>query len=261
MGMYLRDFPKLFGEVPVRDIGLLASEGRMSIPLEDDTPTGMLDVVSNFFEFVPVDEHESEKPAVLRCHEVEEGREYFVLLTNSAGFYRYDIGDCVRVNGFQGQAPMIEFLHKGLHVSSLAGEKLTERQVVLAFEQAAGGFAGARRSFVVAAQWGNPPFYRLHVEEAAGMDAETCDKLAVAFDRQLGAVNIEYASKRKSGRLGQVAWNVLPAQWLTNRDRELATQRRRVNEQFKHRYLYGQLGEDDSFPKLGPRQAVSGNRA
>ena len=33
MGLYLQDFPEYFGSVPVRDIGLLASEGRMSIPI------------------------------------------------------------------------------------------------------------------------------------------------------------------------------------------------------------------------------------
>ena len=51
MGLYLRDFPHYFGEVPVRDIGLLASEGRVSIPIEDGTPAGIVDVVSHFFEF------------------------------------------------------------------------------------------------------------------------------------------------------------------------------------------------------------------
>lgn len=35
MGLYLRDFPEFFGDTPVRDIGLLASEGRVSIPIED----------------------------------------------------------------------------------------------------------------------------------------------------------------------------------------------------------------------------------
>ena len=46
-----------------------------------------------------------------------------------------DLGDRVRVTGRLGQAPLIEFLSRDAHTSSLAGEKLTEDQVV----QAVGG--------------------------------------------------------------------------------------------------------------------------
>ena len=40
MGAYLRSYPDYFGERPVRDVGLIASEGRMTIPIEDNTPAG-----------------------------------------------------------------------------------------------------------------------------------------------------------------------------------------------------------------------------
>ena len=123
MGLHLRDFPEYFGDTPVRDIGLLASEGRMSIPLTDGTPSGVLDIRSNFYEFIPSNEYGSEKPTVLRAHELETNHEYFILITTSAGFYRYDIGDRVRVTGFHNQTPLIEFLHKGVHSSSITGEK------------------------------------------------------------------------------------------------------------------------------------------
>ena len=131
MGLYLQEFPQYFGDVPVRDIGLLASEGRMSIPIEDGTPAGILEVNTNFYEFVPADEEPKTSKHVLRAHEVRPGEEYWILLTTSAGFYRYDIGDVVKVVGFEGQAPVIEFLHKGAHLCSMTGEKLSERQVVL----------------------------------------------------------------------------------------------------------------------------------
>ena len=38
-GAYLRHFPKYFGATPVRDVGLIASEGRMTIPMADGTPS------------------------------------------------------------------------------------------------------------------------------------------------------------------------------------------------------------------------------
>src|SRR5947199_2407242 len=52
MGAYLRHYPKYFGSMPVRDVGLIASEGRMTIPLQDATPAGTLDITSHFFEFI-----------------------------------------------------------------------------------------------------------------------------------------------------------------------------------------------------------------
>src|SRR5262249_3414712 len=49
VGAYVRHLPKYFGQAPVRDIGLVASEGRMTIPLEDGTPSGVLDIQSHYF--------------------------------------------------------------------------------------------------------------------------------------------------------------------------------------------------------------------
>jgi len=251
MGLYLRDFPEHFGKTPVRDIGLLASEGRMSIPLEDGTPCGVLDVTSNFYEFIPVSEYESAQPTVLLPHDLEVGQDYYILLTTSAGFYRYDIADVVRVHGFYGQAPVIEFLNKGAHISSLTGEKLSESQVVLAVERACTCLGIEPGLFVLAPQWAEPPHYRLYMEPP---DASP-DELA-ALEREmesaLGHVNIEYASKRNSGRLGPVRLSVLPAGFLAERDLRLSTRHRKANEQFKHQYLLPSPGEDKEFPRGEP---------
>lgn len=248
MGLYLRDFPEYFGDVPIRDIGLLASEGRMSIPVEDHTPSGILDVTANFFEFIPADEIESSQPTVLRSHEVQVGAEYFILLTTSAGFYRYNIGDQVRVTGFCGQAPMIEFLHKGLHVASLAGEKLTEQQVVLAFERACRDVDINATTFVLAAQWGECPFYRLHIEEGAARAQALQRRLGEAMDRQLRSANIEYASKQDTARLGPVEVNRVPDGFFARLEAKATADRRGRHEQYKHRYLYPMPGQDADFP-------------
>jgi hypothetical protein len=148
---------------------------------------------------------------------------------------------------------MIEFLHKGAHVSSLTGEKINERQVVLAFERACCALRvryGAL--FVLAPQWSDPPFYRLHAEQAPGL----CDeRLAAEMDRQLQLVNVEYASKRRSARLAAIEPNALPSGTLARRDAVLATRYRRANEQYKHRYLFTRLGEDVDLTR--PVQALA----
>ncbi|MCP4592478.1 MAG: GH3 auxin-responsive promoter family protein [bacterium] len=245
MGLYLERFPEYFGEVPVRDIGLLASEGRMSIPIEDGTPSGILDISGMFFEFIPLDEADHPHPSVIRAHEVQEGHEYEILLTNDAGFYRYRIGDVVRVTGFAGPTPLIEFLHKGANTSSLTGEKLTEQQVVLAFEQVRRSTAFNPTHFVLAPQWADPPYYTLHIEDSPSPNA---DELARRMDAELRRANVEYDSKRSTERLGAVRVNQLPEDYLTHLHADQAVRRRKVNEQYKPQYLYAKPGEDARFP-------------
>ena len=274
MGLYLREFPHYFGDVPVRDIGLLASEGRVSIPIEDGTPAGVLDVVSNFFEFVPRDRIDQANPPALRCHQVEVGQEYFVIMTTSSGLYRYDLRDLVRVVDFVGQAPVIEFLNKGEHVCSLAGEKLTEHQVILAMERATRHTNANLANFVLAPKWDEPPHYMLHAEPEPDAipeprasaravsgtlsdPAAALNPLAAELDNELARVNVEYASRRRSDRLGPVQLNVLPSGLLTRRDHDQAEARRKGNEQYKHRYLYCQPGDDAGLPTGVTSEATS----
>ncbi len=62
MGAYLRGYPEIFGERPVRDVGLIASEGRMSIPIADGTPAGMLNIRHHYFEFIPGGQDDQDNP-------------------------------------------------------------------------------------------------------------------------------------------------------------------------------------------------------
>jgi hypothetical protein len=240
MGLYAPQFPEYFGDVPVRDIGLIASEGRMSIPLEDATPAGVLAVTSQFFEFIPAQEYGTPRATVVRSHEVRQDEDYFLVLTNRNGLYRYDMGDRVRVTGRLGQAPVIAFMSRDAHTSSLAGEKLTEDQAVQAMRDVRGG-DDCVVDFVLAPRWGDVPRYRLYVERPA---AEGVDGLAERLDAALGRISMEYASKRKTLRLGPIELNVLPAGFLARRDRALRSQRRRTSEQFKHQYLLPRPGLD-----------------
>jgi hypothetical protein len=245
MGLYLQDYPEYYGDVPVRDIGLLSSEGRMCIPIDDGTPAGILEVTSQFFEFIPAEEYECEKRTVLRPFEVQEGREYFLVITTSSGLFRYDMGDRVRVVGWYGQAPIIEFLCRGSSISSLAGEKLTERQAVQAVNTVNSTGRWRINTFVMAPRWSRPPFYVLHVERSAGGNAAT---LASAVDTAIQASNIEYESKRSSGRLAPLVVNLVPDGYLSELDRRETLARSGRSEQYKHVYLYTTPDADREFP-------------
>ena len=132
VGTYARHIADYYDNVACRDIGLLCSEGRFTIPMEDNTPGGVLEIASHYYEFIPEDEIDSPDPTVLESHELVEGKSYFILLTTSSGLYRYNIYDVMRCTGFVGQAPILEFLNKGQRFSDMEGEKISEFHLVKA---------------------------------------------------------------------------------------------------------------------------------
>ena len=165
VGAYLRHFPRYYGNTPVRDVGLIASEGRMTIPMADGTPSGVLDITTHYFEFIPEEEGDSPNPTVLAAHEVQEGKTYFILLTTAYGLYRYHIYDVVRVTGFHNQTPLIEFLSKGAHFANLTGEKLSEYHVTAAMVDVLRDLNLNLTAYSLAPCWDEQqPYYGLFVE-------------------------------------------------------------------------------------------------
>lgn len=239
MGTYLRSFPEYFGNAAVRDLGLLASEGRMTFPVADGTPAGVLEIVSNFFEFIPVAEIDSPQPTILEAHELQEGGEYFILLTNASGLYRYNIHDVVRCTGFQEQTPLLEFLNKGSGFCSVTGEKLTDYQVSTAMAQALAERKLAVSAFAMAPVWDDPemPNYALFVEDGELPDLSN---FAASVDKQLHALNMEYASKRETQRLGPLRVITVPRGFWERWDAERLQKSGGSAEQYKRPTLLQQ---------------------
>jgi hypothetical protein len=257
MGAYLRGFPEVFGERPVRDVGLIASEGRMTIPVEDGTPAGVLDIRHHYFEFIPEDQADREEPDTVEACELVEGRNYFILLTTAGGLYRYQIHDLVRCVGFHGRAPLIEFLNKGAHFSSLTGEKLSEFQVVAAVNEAQRA-AGARLgSYLLLPNWGDPPFYSLLVEESDVPDRAAADRLAEEVEAALRRTNLEYENRRATLRLGPTrVRRITDGSWGRFQRRRLSRSGGTV-EQYKQPHLMPDLEAIATFEFVdGPREAV-----
>ncbi|MBS0202567.1 MAG: GH3 auxin-responsive promoter family protein [Planctomycetes bacterium] len=245
VGSYLSPMRKFFGDVPIRDHGLSASEGRMTIPLADSTAAGVLDVGSHFFEFIPEEEHESPDPTVLEAHELQAGKNYFILLTTVSGLYRYDIRDVVRCTGFMGTTPLLEFLHKGAHIASVTGEKLAESQVVSAIRTGLDQLRLEVQHYTLSPVWDDPPKYRLHIERGCIPVPELRQRLAATVDAELQELNVEYKEKRQSSRLGLLECLAVPnGTW----ERFIKHRQSRFGaslEQYKHPCLVPQLTFSD----------------
>jgi hypothetical protein len=235
VGAYLRHYPRYFGDMAVRDVGLIASEGRMTIPMADGTPSGVLDISSHFFEFIPEEEAESSNPTALAAHEVQEGRSYFILLTTAAGLYRYNIHDLVRITGFHNRTPLVEFLSKGSHIASITGEKLSEHQVAQAMSDVLNELDQTVNAYSLAPCWDDQlPYYSLFLEEADVPLNGHAQQIVGLLDQHLCRKNEEYAAKRTSGRLGPTRLEILPKGTWHHWDRHRLARTGGSLEQYKH---------------------------
>ena len=260
MGAYLSHYPEYFGTRPIRDIGLIASEGRFTIPIEDDTPGGLLDIRHHYYEFIPEDQADRESPETVEAADLIEGRNYFILPTTSGGLYRYQIHDLVRCLGFRGTTPILAFLNKGAHYSSLSGEKLSEFQAVAAVDGAVTELGLRLKSYLLAPTWGEPPFYSLLVERDDLPTIELGMRLAAAVDARLQSGNCEYENRRGTNRLGPVALNpVVEGSWSDFQKRRLAASGGTM-EQYKQPCLIPDLKAVEGFRAAEPEILPAGGR-
>jgi hypothetical protein len=179
-----------FPGVPIQGKGLLATEGFVSIPIEEyRTPVAA--VTSHFLEFI-----EEDSGACRLIAELKEGQEYSVVITTGGGLWRYRLGDRVRVAGFAERTPLLEFLGKEDCVCDLRGEKLNAMFVADALSE----FDAARAaSFaMLAPSGGTTPYYTLFLETGS-RDLDFIEK----FDQKLQS-NPHYAYCRRLGQLDAV---------------------------------------------------------
>ncbi|MFD6028516.1 GH3 family domain-containing protein [Streptomyces griseoluteus] len=182
------------------------TEGVTTIPVDDTLESQPLAVSQAYFEFVPAEVplgallDAGETVDTLLYDEVEAGRDYHLIMSQGNGLYRLWTGDIYRVDRIVDGTPWIHFTHRDGVFHSFTGEKITEGQVTQAIRQglAAGGLETGL--YMCGPRWDELPSYTVVVEVPEPTE-ESDRELSGAIDRELSVINIEYASKRDSGRL------------------------------------------------------------
>ena len=237
VGIRLKEFPRWFARTtPVRDLGYMASEAQITLPISDSGSAGILAVDDNFYEFIPESEIDNASPPVLTCAELQEGSSYYLIITTPGGLYRYDINDVVRVAGFYNRTPLIEFVRKGRDVTNITGEKLHVNQVIRAMEQAQNATGLAVQHFQAFADLEKSRYVFLLEFHGPYPPEQELWRMLDELDASLCVLNIEYAQKRESRRLAAPVLWLMKSGWL-ERKAQSALQRGARDTQFKAQLL------------------------
>jgi hypothetical protein len=209
---YKKGFEKLLGKPITYIETYLASEG--FIAYQDSQYAKGMRLVTNehlFLEFVPFNEQNFtangdlvNSPEALMIHEVEEGKDYALLISTSAGAWRYLIGDTVRFVDKENCEIIITGRTK--HFLSLVGEHLSVDNMNRAIQVAAEKLNISIPEFTVAGEPSGSFFaHHWYVATNDPVDPGVLGKL---IDDTLKELNDDYAVERKSA-LKEVRLDVL----------------------------------------------------
>lgn len=212
MEPYKKGFEKLLGKPITYIETYLASEGFLAYQSRQETRGMQLALGNNiFFEFVPFDDKNFdsegnmlEDPEVFMIHEVEENKDYAILISTNAGAWRYAIGDTVRFSDIERNEIIITGRTK--HFLSLVGEHLSVDNMNVAIELASEELNISIPEFTVA---GVPHGNFFAHEWFIGTDDKVdANHLAKVIDEKLKTLNDDYEVERNHA-LKEVTVNVL----------------------------------------------------
>ncbi|HEV3437430.1 MAG TPA: GH3 auxin-responsive promoter family protein, partial [Gemmata sp.] len=166
----------------------------------EDPRYGLLRVVPDhniFFEFIPVEELEKERPTRHTLADVELGVQYAVVLTSCAGVWSYIVGDTV---AFESKnPPLIRFTGRTKYFLSAFGEHLISEEVEKGVTHAARVCGMDVLDFHVGPVFSadpTKPGHHLYLIEFAGSSPDT-GRFARELDTELNRINEDYEAHRK----------------------------------------------------------------
>jgi len=241
---YKKGFEKLLGKPLIYIETYLASEG--FIAYQDRPNAKGMKLVTNehiFLEFVPFDEKNFDtngdmvaNPEALLIDEVEEGKDYALLISTSAGAWRYLIGDTLKF--VDKEKCEIAITGRTKHYLSLVGEHLSVDNMNKAIQLAGEEMNICIPEFTVAGvPYGN--FFAHHWYVACD-DSVNTEKLRITIDNKLKELNDDYAVERRSA-LKEIFLDVLSEQQFM----DFMTAKGKMGGQHKFpRVLKGKILED-----------------
>ncbi len=226
-GPYIKSFEKLFARKVIFQESYLASEGYIACQNRVDTNAMQL-FLDNciFFEFVPFNDNNFDSsgnirsnPEALTIKEVEENKEYALLMSTCAGAWRYLIGDVVKFASKSRSEIVITGRTK--HFLSICGEHLSLDNMSRAIEMLENELNVEVGEFTVSGVPYEKMFaHRWYIGCDAGLDPNLArDKI----DEYLKILNDDYRVERGEA-IREVFVEVLPTKvfsdWMKLKGKE-----------------------------------------
>lgn len=236
MEPYKRGFEKIMGKPITYIETYLASEGFLAYQNRQDAKGMHLALNNNmFFEFVPFDQKNFdvegnmvEEPEAFMIHEIEENKDYALLISTNAGAWRYAIGDTVRL--VDRERSEIVITGRTKHFLSMVGEHLSVDNMNKAIQMVASDMNIYIPEFTVA---GVPHgTFFAHQWYVATKDTVDEADLKLRIDAKLKTLNDDYEVERKHA-LKDVMVKVLPESTF-----------------MKFMELKGKIGGQHKFPRV-----------
>lgn len=203
--LYLTKIRELYPLADVLPYMACGSEGIVAIPVDSSLKAAPLAVKHGFYEFVPAEKNDIEvykNPTnTLLFNELEEGKNYQLIMSQANGLMRYMPGDIYKVVGFYKDVPKLEFVTRTNTFFSFTGEKITEEQILESVNNTCNKLMIQKGLFFFSSVWDEIPYYKLYLEIPANRIVSE-EEIEAMFDTELRKVNYEFDSKRVSGRLG-----------------------------------------------------------
>lgn len=224
---YRKGFEKLLGKPLIYMETYLASEGFIAFQNEPMVKSMKL-VLNNgiFYEFVPFTNKNFTEDGQLKgdaealaIHQVEEGKEYALLLTTNAGAWRYLIGDVIKFADLDNAQIVITGRTK--HFLSLCGEHLSVDNMNKAVELTGKELNIDIREFTVAGEAHGDRF--AHKWYIGTNDEASEMTIRDAIDKHLKELNDDYEVERQHA-LKSIELVRLPVQvfydWMKSQGKE-----------------------------------------
>lgn len=175
-----------------------ASEGLFAAVDEVENTRQLMLLDSCYYEFIPQDDDTK----VLNIDELEIGKEYELIITNQAGFYRYSFGDIIKVVGYRNTCPYVEFAYRKGALLNLSGEKTSEEIVKNAVEEVSRASGCEITSWAVMVSSDAYPYhYEILIENPEGRDLST---YCVTAEETVRKLNPRYDDMRGFNMIGPI---------------------------------------------------------
>lgn len=206
--LYLGRLREEFGVgVHVLPAPVAASEGPTAVPLDRHPTAGSLVVTASVYEFADAESDIGPDIPTFGMAELDAGRDYHVIFSHVGGFYRYAVGDVVRVLDRHGGVPRMEYAGRATR-SDTAGERLREAQVIRALRAATDATGLELHNAACRVEdsgtdgrQGGAPGYRFALAPGTPWSADETRHFTERLDEALTHESAGYRASRADGRL------------------------------------------------------------